>query len=206
MTRLPIVIALVVLAIADARAGAPLPELFAKAASVKLYMYDGGERLEVGVLRAFRTLNPTAVPASGIPLSAKQVARVKRAFTVATGDQAVAACFVPRHGFVFEDAKGQVIGTLDVCFECSNYSIGAPGYDAQVKPVYARYEQPTDGWDEKVQRKQKVEVDRVRASFDMPPTDAPIDWVGLASLVNELGLPTEPKPADYERLRKSTGK
>lgn len=204
MNRLLMAIALVVATACDAGTGAPPHELFAKAASVKLYMYEGGERLDVGILKDFRALNPTAIPAKGLALSPAQVARVKRAFTVATGDQAVAACFVPRHGFVFEDAKGQVIGTLDVCFECSNYSIGAPGYDAQVKPIYARYEQPADKWDEKLQRAQQAEVNRLRATFDMPPTDAPIDWHGLAALVGEFGLPTEPKPADYERLRKAS--
>ena len=204
MNRLLIGIALLVAVVADAGAGAPpQAEMFSKAASVKLYMYEGGERLDIGVLKDFRTLNASAVPVEGLTLSTEQAARVKRAFTVATGDQAVAACFVPRHGFVFEDAKGEVIGTLDVCFECSNYSIKAPGYDEQVKPIYARFEQPDGKWDEKIHRKQQAEVDKLRATFDMPPTNAPIDWLGLAKLVNEFGLPTEPKPADYARLRKA---
>ena len=205
MNRLLIALALVVAISVEANAGAPPPaEMFSKAATVTLYMYEGGERLEVGVLKDFRTLNATAVPSSGLTLSAEQAQRVKRAFTVATGDQAVGACFVPRHGFVFADEKGEVIGTLDVCFECSNYSISAPGYDAQIKPIYARYKKLADKWDEKLHRKQQAEVNKLRATFNMPPTDAPIDWLGLAKVVNELGMPTEPKPPDYERLRKTS--
>jgi hypothetical protein len=96
-----------------------------------------------------------------------------------------------------------VIGTLDVCFECTNYSIKAPGYDDAVKPIYERYAKIGD-WNEKLQRKQTAEVDKVRAAYDMPPTDAPIDWKGLEALVGELGLPPQPKPADYDRLRNAS--
>jgi hypothetical protein len=147
----------------------------------------------------FATLDRSAVPGTGITLDAKQAERVKRAFTVATGDQALGACFIPRHGFVFEDAQGKTIGTLDVCFECTNYAIRAPGYDEKVKPIYARYEKSE--WSEKLQRRQDAEVDKLRLAFDMPPTKAPVDWKGLAALVTELGLPPQPKPEDYARLR-----
>jgi hypothetical protein len=198
--RLSAFIVLMLILCAPANAGAPLPELFAKAATVKVYMYDADPEKRPGILREFRTLEPTAVPGSGIALNAKQIARVKQTFTAASGDQALGACFVPRHGLVFEDAQGQVIGTLDVCFECTNYSLNAPGYDERVKPVYDRYAQ-LGNWNEKLQRKQTAEVDKVRAAFDMPPTDAPIDWKSLEALLAELGMPAKPKPADYERLR-----
>jgi hypothetical protein len=183
-------------------AGAPQPsELFAKAATIKVYMYEADEKkLPAGVMLDFRTLDSTAAPDTGITLDAKQAERVKRAFSKPTGDQAIGACFVPRHGFVFEDAQGQVIGTLDVCFECTNYSIKAPGYDEKVKPIYETYAKRGD-WNEKLQRQQTAEVDKVRVAFDMPPTDAPVDWKGLAALVTELGLPPQPKPDDYARLR-----
>jgi hypothetical protein len=59
----------------------------------------------------------------------------------------------------------------------------------------------TDEYDEKLWRAQVAEIDGIRAKFDMPASDAPIDWVGLAALVTELGLPTEPEPSDYARLR-----
>ena len=189
-------------AAADAWAGAPPPaELFAKAVTIRVYLYDADPTKNPGIMRDFHTLDATAVPGKGITLDAKQAERVKHAFTVATGEQALGACFVPRHGFVFEDAKGEVIGTLDVCFECTNYSIDAPGYKAGVQPVYDRFAK-LGQWTEKRQRKQTHEVDAVRATFDMPPTDAPVDWKGLEALVIELGLPPKPKPADYERLRK----
>lgn len=196
--RLSAFIALMFALCAPANAGAP--ELFAKAATVKVYMYDADPEKRPGILREFRTLEPTAVPGNGVALNAKQIARVKQTFTAASGDQALGACFVPRHGLVFEDAQGQVIGTLDVCFECTNYSLNAPGYDERVKPVYDRYAQ-LGNWNEKLQRKQTAEVDKVRAAFDMPPTDAPIDWKSLEALLAELGMPAKPKPADYERLR-----
>jgi hypothetical protein len=184
-----------------ALAGAPAPtELFAKAATVKVYMYEADEKkLPAGVMLDFARVDTTAVPKGGITLDAKQAERVKRAFTVASGDQALGACFVPRHGFVFEDAKGEVIGTLDICFECTNYSINAPGYDEKVKPIYARYAR--SDWTEKLQLRQDAEVNKIRLGFDMPPTSAPVDWQGLAALVTELGLPPQPKPEDFARLR-----
>jgi hypothetical protein len=201
--RLSVLTALIVTfaAAASAWAGGPPPsELFAKAATVKVYLYDGDPTKNPGIMRDFQKLDATAAPETGIVLDAKQTERVKRAFTMASGDQALGACFVPRHGFVFEDAKGQVVGTLDVCFECTNYSIDAPGYKAGVQPVYDRFAK-LGQWTEKLQRKQTSEVDAVRATFDMPPTDTPVDWKGLAALVTELGLPPQPKPADYDRLR-----
>ena len=197
----PTALALVMALPADA--GAPkVAELFPNATVVKVYMYEGSEKkLDGGVMKDFRTLTPDAVPSAGVTLNATQMALVKRAFTHATGDQAIGACFVPRHGFVFEDAAGKVVGTLDVCFECSNYSIDAPGYREKAKAIYDRYRQPDGKWDEKIARKQTAEVDRLRAEFNMAPTNAPIDWKALAAIVEAANMPTAPKPADYQRLR-----
>jgi hypothetical protein len=184
------------------RADAGAPELFPNATVVKLYMYEAGEaKLDARVMRDFKTLTPDAVPAAGFTLGAEQVVQVKRAFTRATGDQALGACFFPRHGFVFEDAAGKVVGTLDVCFECSNYAIDAPGYRDKAKAIYDRHPQPEGGWDEKVARKQTKEIDRLRAEYHMAPTEAPIDWKALAAIVEAANMPTAPKPADYDRLR-----
>jgi hypothetical protein len=185
-----------------ANAGAPKAAgLFPNATVVKLYMYEGSEKIEGGVMKDFKTLTPDAVPSTGVTLNATQMAQVKRAFTRATGDQAIGACFIPRHGFVFEDAAGKVVGTLDVCFECSNYSIDAPGYREKAKAIYDRHRQPDGDWDEKIARKQTAEINRLRAEYNMAPTDAPIDWKGLAAIVEAANMPTAPKPADYERLR-----
>ena len=43
------------------------------------------------------------------------------------GDMA-AACYDPRHAFIFFDLKGNPSTYLEVCFECSNYNIGN-GFD-----------------------------------------------------------------------------
>lgn len=206
MSRLlaAVLLTLLVLVVApSANAGAPAAAgLFPNATVVRVYMYESGEKkLDARIMRDFKTLTSDAVPSKGVALSAVQVTQVKRAFTRATGDQAIGACFFPRHGFVFEDATGKVVGTLDVCFECSNYSIDAPGYKEKAKAIYDRYRQPDDKWDEKVARKQTVEIDRLRAEYNMPATDTPIDWKGLAALVEAANMPTVPKPADYERLR-----
>ena len=195
--------ALALVAAPPADAGAPkAAELFPNATVVKLYMYEASEKkLDAGVMKDFKTLTPDAAPSTGVTLSASQMAQVKRAFTRATGDQAIGACFVPRHGFVFEDAAGKVVGTLDVCFECSNYSIDAPGYREKAQAIYDRHRQPDGQWDEKIARKQTAEINRLRAEYNMAPTDAPIDWKGLAAIVEAANMPTAPKPADYERLR-----
>lgn len=192
--------ALVVVLPADG--GAPeAAKLFPDAAVVKVFMYEATPPLDGGVMRDFKTLIPSAVPAAGVALSTAQADQIKQAFARPTGDQAIGACFVPRHGFVFEDAAGKVVGTLDVCFECSNYSIDAPGYKEKAKVIYDRYRQPDGEWDEKIVRKQTAEIDRLRAEYNMPPTETPIDWKGLAAVVEAANMPPTPKPADYERLR-----
>lgn len=206
MLRFSIAAALTALALTaalPANAGTPeAADLFPTATVVKVYMYEGSEKkLDGGVMKDFKTLTPDAVPSTGVTLDAKQVAQVKRAFTRATGDQAIGACFIPRHGFVFQDADGKVVGTLDVCFECSNYSIDAPGYREKAKAIYDRHRQPDGEWDEKIARKQTAEINRLRAEYNMAPTDAPIDWKALAAIVTAAKMPTVPKPADYERLR-----
>lgn len=204
MLRLSIAAVITSLLLAlPAGAGAPkAAELFPDATVVRVYMYEAGEaKLDARVMRDFKTLTSDAVPSAGVTLSPTQVAQVKRAFTRATGDQAVGACFFPRHGFVFEDAAGKVLGTLDVCFECSNYSIDAPGYREKAKAIYDRHKQPDGEWDEKIATKAAAEINRLRAEFNMAPTDAPIDWKGLAAIVEAANMPTAPKPADYERLR-----
>jgi hypothetical protein len=152
-------------------------------------------------MRDFKTVTPDAVPGRGVTLSAADVTRVKRAFTQATGDQAVGACFFPRHGFVFEDGAGKVVGTLDVCFECSNYSIDAPGYREKVAAIYERHKQPEGDWSEKIARKQTAEIDRLRAEYKMAATNAPIDWKALESIVTAANMPTAPKRVDYDRFR-----
>lgn len=178
---------------------APGMVLFPTAVAVKAYMFEGD--LGRGVFQDFATLDPSAVPTQGVALAAGQTERVKRAFAAASGEQGAAACFNPRHGFVFYDAKGLVVGTLDVCFECTNTSVNAPGYEARVKPIYERFRQPDNGWDEKLHRQQQAEVNRLRAEYGMPPVDAPVDWRGLEALVRELGMPPQPTPADFERVR-----
>ncbi|NOT42852.1 MAG: hypothetical protein HOP13_20420 [Alphaproteobacteria bacterium] len=194
---------LLVLALAAAAGtscgSAPGVALFPQAVAVKAYLFDGD--LGRGVFQDFATLHATAVPARGIGLAEGHVARLKRGFAIASGEQGAAACFNPRHGFVFYDAKGQVVGTLDVCFECTNTSTSAPGYEARVKPIYERFKQTGDTWDDKLHAQQQAEVNKLRAEFGMPPVDAPVDWNGLEALVRELGMPPQPTPADFERVR-----
>ncbi|MFM9864795.1 MAG: hypothetical protein ACKVRO_14430 [Micropepsaceae bacterium] len=178
---------------------APGAVMFPQAVAVKAYMFDGD--LGRGVFQDFSTLHATAVPVQGVALAGRHIERLKRGFTVASGEQGAAACFNPRHGFVFYDAKGQVVGTLDVCFECTNTSINAPGYNERVKPIYERFKQPGDTWDDKLHSQQQAEVNKLRAEFGMPPVDAPVDWKGLEALVREVGMPPVPSPADFNRVR-----
>lgn len=158
-------------------------ELFPNAVNAKLYLYKGTGKGEDGVLIGVKTLDATAVPREGIALSADQVARLKRVFTVATGEQTLDYCFKPQHGFVFEDADGKVVGTLDVSFACHRITTDAPGYRE-------RASQATD----------LEEFRHLAAEFAMPPRDPPTDWETLAGIVTELGVPTEPTAADYAKF------
>jgi hypothetical protein len=65
------------------------------------------------------TLNKTRRPKQGIVLTASQIERLHQAVTT-SDDTPVAGCFLPHHAFVFYDARGTIVSTLDVCFICGH--------------------------------------------------------------------------------------
>lgn len=172
-----------VAAVSSGAAFAKTQELFPNAVKVRAYLYKGTGKGEDGVLIGVKTLDATAVPKDGIELSADQVARLKLVFTKATGDQQLDYCFKPQHGFVFEDAEGKIVGTLDVSFACHRITTDAPGYREAAS-------QATD----------LEEFRHLAAKFAMPPRDPPTDWEALAAIVTELGLPVEASDADYAKF------
>jgi hypothetical protein len=176
----------------------PLPELSTKAVAVKVYPFDGTPQTGGvdGVSHA-----PYDGSAKGRHRSFRRTSGARQD-GLQQADRRPRPCrvFLPAPRLGLRRCRGRVIGTLDVCFQC-NYATDAPGYRELAKPVRDRYDQMTDEYDEKLWRAQVAEIDGIRAKFDMPASDAPIDWVGLAALVTELGLPTEPEPSDYARLR-----
>jgi hypothetical protein len=202
MTRIAATtIALVLSLLAGCSDPGPAPKgPFENAVKVRAFLYkpDPSE-----IMSGFAALNPTAVPRDGITLSPGQLEDLRRALLPPTSERtAVAACFEPRHGFVFEDAQGRVIGTLDVCFECANYRYDAPGLFDQTKPISDRYDEATKGkpYDEKSYSAMQKEIDAVRTAHGIPPISHRLDWSALSRFVNSLGMPADPAPADYERL------
>lgn len=57
-------------------------------------------------------------PEHGILLTEVEAATLRAAVRDVPPPDAIAACCVPRHAFVFYDASGARLGVLDVCFEC----------------------------------------------------------------------------------------
>lgn len=184
-----------------AAADATPPLVFPKAVTVRAFLFephaDGNS-----ISSDLRAVNSTAVPRAGIRLSAQQINQLRRALVPRPQppQYPVAACFSPRHGFIFEDAEGKVVGIVDACFECRGVSYDAPGFQARVKPIYDRFPRTNTAADQQLQIKLDAEVEQVRSEFGIPPSQEVVDWGALGKLVSALGLPAEPKPADYQRL------
>ncbi len=65
-------------------------------------------------------LSKTATSKTGVLLTPKQVRRLIAAVTGKHPEHPHAACFIPRHAFVFYDAAHTPRAWLEVCFECLN--------------------------------------------------------------------------------------
>ncbi len=66
------------------------------------------------------TLSKTATSKTGVPLTPQQVQRLVAAVTGKHPSHPHAACFNPRHAFVFYDAAHAPRAWIEVCFECLN--------------------------------------------------------------------------------------
>ena len=75
-------------------------------------------------------LNPTRTPSIGVLLTPAQEEKLKAAVTVKHPDHPVAMCMLPHHAFVFFDASGGIVGSIDLCFICSNYRGSPTGFSS----------------------------------------------------------------------------
>ncbi len=66
-------------------------------------------------------LNDTVINRDGVLLNKDQVHRLIDAVTLESEQYAPAACFNPRHAFVFYSADHQPVANIRVCFQCLNY-------------------------------------------------------------------------------------
>ncbi|MEM7698809.1 MAG: hypothetical protein AAF236_10430 [Verrucomicrobiota bacterium] len=73
-------------------------------------------------------LNPTRLPKDGVVLTDAQITALEAAVTGEHPDHPVAACFYPHHAFIFYGETGEIIGHINICFLCSNYSGDPPGF------------------------------------------------------------------------------
>lgn len=65
-------------------------------------------------------------------LTAGEVETLRSAVTEGPAPDAVMACCIPRHAFVFYDRSGAKLGALTVCFECSCAGVfDAPTFKAR---------------------------------------------------------------------------
>lgn len=87
---------------------------------VRAYFYNEKGDMGVPIITAGR-LHPTVANPDGASLSAPQVEEFKYAFLTQHPPTAVAACYNPRHAFVFRDSEKRVIATVGICFECHTY-------------------------------------------------------------------------------------
>ncbi|MDQ8192724.1 hypothetical protein [Roseibacillus persicicus] len=73
-------------------------------------------------------MNQSRTPEAGVLLTVEQVEKLKRAVTAEHSPHPIAMCFYPHHAFLFYDKTGDIVGQIDVCFKCSNYSGSPQGY------------------------------------------------------------------------------
>lgn len=74
------------------------------------------------------SLNVTRMPKKGVLLTNKQVGQLEAAVTGVHPDHPVALCFYPHHAFVFYNDSREIVGHINVCFLCSNYSGEPKGF------------------------------------------------------------------------------
>jgi hypothetical protein len=55
----------------------------------------------------------------GVPLTKEDVAVLRQSVRWTESPEAIAMCCIPRHAFKFYDEAHNVLGTLEVCFECT---------------------------------------------------------------------------------------
>ena len=78
-----------------------------------------GRAVNMGIVQN-GTLAPTVVNKSGALLNSDQVRRLLGAVNGKHPDHIRARCWNPHHGFVFYNSQHRAIGSVTICFECSN--------------------------------------------------------------------------------------
>jgi len=73
-------------------------------------------------------LNPTRIPQDGFVLTNEQITTLEAAVTGDHPDHPIADCLYPHHAFIFYGESGEIVGHIDICFLCSNYSGEPQGY------------------------------------------------------------------------------
>lgn len=101
--------------------GAAPPAIFPRATTVRLYGspqvldVDAAGHVTAAVRDpAGRHTSTTLAPAGD--LTAEEIGTLRGSVRFEPHD--VAACFLPRHAFLFYDQAGRYLGHLSVCFEC----------------------------------------------------------------------------------------
>ena len=91
---------------------------------VRAYLYNLASDWPNSIIEDGR-LSPSVENPDGVRLTDRQVERLLDAVARPHPDHPIAACFSPRHGFVFYNASKKPVAWVYVCFECSNYR-GSP--------------------------------------------------------------------------------
>jgi len=100
-----------------------------KFAEVRAFRFKGEPVSSMSIIMPGGALNPSRMPLEGVPLNAAQVEQLREAvLTPRPAPKAVAACYVPHHGFLLIGSEGKPVGRLDVCFKCDNHRSWPGGF------------------------------------------------------------------------------
>jgi len=89
-------------------------------AEARLYFYNEAGNTSAPIYENGK-FSPLLV--KDVKLDRRQIAKLVAATTGEHRAHAVAACYQPRHAFVFLDAQGRPLSFAEICFDCANYRL-----------------------------------------------------------------------------------
>ena len=89
---------------------------------VRGYVYNAGGENGIPIIQD-GVLHPSVIDREGVKLSAAQVERLLDAVACPHSNPRIrAACYDPRHAFVFYDDSHQPVAHVEICFSCIGFS------------------------------------------------------------------------------------
>ena len=98
-------------------------------AEIRAYRVDWADKHnQEGILTTEGELRNERLPQEGVALNAKQSAKLHQVIMGEHPAHPPVDCYNPHHAFVFFDAEEKILGSVDICFMCSDYVSSHDGF------------------------------------------------------------------------------